>query len=50
MAKIIKTTTRKKEEIKNRDLVGWIFSWSIPDIINKTLYKDKVFLSSTVIF
>ncbi|XP_055826472.1 uncharacterized protein LOC129894890 [Solanum dulcamara] len=37
------TTTRKKEEKKNPlGLIDFVFSWSLGDVLNKDLYKDKV--------
>ena len=37
-----KANTRKKEESKGLGLVDFVFSWSIPDVMNKNLYSDKV--------
>lgn len=33
---------KKKKEDKAPELINFIFSWSISDILNKHLYKDKV--------
>ncbi|RVW94661.1 putative helicase MAGATAMA 3 [Vitis vinifera] len=32
----------KKAETAPKDLMGLVFSWSLKDILNKNLYKDKV--------
>ncbi|KAD7478548.1 hypothetical protein E3N88_01684 [Mikania micrantha] len=35
-------TGKKKAENKGRSLVAEVFSWSLSDVLNKTLYNDKV--------
>lgn len=36
------STMKIKKEDKTPHLIDFIFSWSVADIINKDLYKDKV--------
>lgn len=36
------TTTKKKTEKTIPGLVDLVFSWSLKDVLNKDLYKDKV--------
>lgn len=38
----MESTSVKKEKIESRSLLDMVFSWSVRDVLNKDLYKDKV--------
>lgn len=35
-------TAKKKPENKGQELVDVVFSWSLGDVLNRNLYKEKV--------
>lgn len=41
-----KENKKKERNVKGRDLVDVVFSWSLPDVLNPNLYKEKVLFSS----
>ncbi|CAH2065623.1 unnamed protein product [Thlaspi arvense] len=38
----VKETKKNERNIKGRDLVDVVFLWSVPDVLNSNLYKEKV--------